>query len=46
MARDFFARLGYTDIARADAPAAAQESAEFKALCPQSARCKLKRLGP
>jgi N-acetylglutamate synthase-like GNAT family acetyltransferase len=43
-ARDFFARLGYADIARADAPESVRETAEFKALCPQSARCMLKRL--
>jgi N-acetylglutamate synthase-like GNAT family acetyltransferase len=43
-AHDFFARLGYADIDRADAPEAVRESAEFKALCPQSARCMLKRL--
>jgi amino-acid N-acetyltransferase len=43
-ARDFFARLGYSDIARAEAPAAVRESAEFKSLCPESARCMRKLL--
>jgi amino-acid N-acetyltransferase len=43
-ARDFFARLGYDDIDRADAPEAVRNSAEFAALCPQTARCMLKRL--
>lgn len=43
-ARDFFAKLGYAEIARADVPAAVQECAEFKALCPQSARCMVKQL--
>ena len=43
-ARDFFARLGYADIARDSAPEAIRKSAEFKSLCPQSARCMSKRL--
>jgi amino-acid N-acetyltransferase len=43
-ARDFFAGLGYADIARDQAPASVRESAEFRALCPESARCMLKRL--
>lgn len=43
-ARDFFARLGYGDIDRADAPETVRHSAEFAALCPQTARCMLKRL--
>lgn len=44
-AHDFFANLGYADIARDAAPRAVRESAEFKALCPQSARCMSKRIG-
>jgi N-acetylglutamate synthase-like GNAT family acetyltransferase len=43
-ARDFFARLGYADIARESAPEEIRKSAEFKSLCPQSARCMSKRL--
>ena len=43
-ARDFFATLGYADIARDRAPAAVRESAEFRSLCPQSASCMSKRL--
>ena len=43
-ARDFFAKLGYADIARERAPAAVRESAEFRSLCPQSASCMAKRL--
>ncbi|MGH8242543.1 MAG: arsenic resistance N-acetyltransferase ArsN2 [Steroidobacteraceae bacterium] len=40
----FFARLGYTDIARDRAPESVRDSAEFKSLCPLSARCMQKRL--
>jgi len=43
-ARDFFARIGYVDIARESAPEAIRSSAEFRSLCPQSARCMSKRL--
>jgi N-acetylglutamate synthase-like GNAT family acetyltransferase len=43
-AHDFFARLGYADIARDEAPAAIRGSAEFRSLCPQSAACMRKRL--
>jgi homocysteine S-methyltransferase len=43
-APDFFARLGYADIARESAPEAIRKSAEFSSLCPQSARCMSKRL--
>lgn len=43
-APDFFRRLGYADTARADAPAAVQQSGEFKSLCPASAVCLSKRL--
>lgn len=38
-ARTFFERLGYTVIARSNAPAAVQASAEFRSLCPASATC-------
>ncbi|MGH8203880.1 MAG: arsenic resistance N-acetyltransferase ArsN2 [Steroidobacteraceae bacterium] len=40
----FFARLGYADIERDCAPGTVRDSAEFKSLCPLSARCMLKRL--
>ncbi len=40
----FFARLGYADIERDRAPETVQDSAEFKSLCPLSARCMQKRL--
>lgn len=43
-AAPFFARAGYAPITRDDAPRAVQESAEFRALCPASATCMLKRL--
>jgi amino-acid N-acetyltransferase len=43
-ARDFFARLGYVDIARETAPEAIRNSAEFTSICPQSAHCMSKRL--
>lgn len=43
-APDFFRRLGYADTARAIAPAAVQQSGEFKGLCPASAVCLSKRL--
>ncbi len=42
-ASDFFARLGYVDIARENAPEAIRRSAEFKSICPQSAHCMSKR---
>ena len=38
-APDFFRRLGYADTPRAQAPAAVQQSCEFKNLCPASAVC-------
>lgn len=40
----FFARLGYADIERDRAPETVRDSAEFKTLCPLSARCMQKRL--
>ncbi len=43
-ARSFFERLGYAVIARGAAPTAVQASTEFRALCPSSATCMIKRL--
>jgi amino-acid N-acetyltransferase len=44
-ARDFFERLGYRGIAREEAPEGVRRSAEFRTLCPSSARCMQKRIG-
>jgi len=44
-AREFFLGLGYVDIPRDTAPEAVRGSAEFRALCPQSAHCMQKRIG-
>ena len=41
-ARDFFARRGYSLIARATAPETVQRSAEFRSLCPASSACMTK----
>ena len=41
---NFFAGLGYTEIPRERAPVAVRDSAEFRSLCPQSARCMSKRI--
>ncbi len=38
-APDFFRRLGYVNTPRTQAPAAVQQSGEFKSLCPASAVC-------
>lgn len=43
-AREFFTRLDYRVIERAEAPAAVQASQEFAALCPASAVCLSKSL--
>ena len=43
-APDFFRGRGYVDSARAQVPAAVQESDEFKSLCPASAVCLSKPL--
>jgi amino-acid N-acetyltransferase len=43
-AKRFFEREGYSVIDRASAPAPVHASAEFLALCPQSATCLSKRL--
>jgi amino-acid N-acetyltransferase len=45
-AQALFERLGYEVIDRAAAPEALQQSAEFRSLCPASAVCMSKRLGP
>ena len=41
-AAPFFARRGYTAIAREQAPAAVRHSAEFRSICPASATCMIK----
>lgn len=43
-AADFFGRLGYSEIARNEVPQPIRNSAEFRMLCPQSARCMIKHL--
>lgn len=43
-ARDFFTRLGYRVIKRADAPQEVQGSEEFRSLCPASATCMVKTI--
>jgi amino-acid N-acetyltransferase len=43
-AEHFFARLGYTVIARADAPQVLQSTREFAELCPASAVCMRKSI--
>ncbi|NUS38839.1 MAG: GNAT family N-acetyltransferase [Lysobacter sp.] len=43
-AAPFFTRRGYGVIERAAAPATVQASAEFRALCPDSATCMAKHL--
>lgn len=44
-ARDFFARRGYSLIARDAAPEPVRRSAEFRTLCPASSACMTKSLG-
>jgi amino-acid N-acetyltransferase len=44
-ATPFFQRQGYQVIERAKAPVAAQQSDEFRTLCPASADCMVKQLG-
>ena len=41
-AADFFARQGYDEIERADAPGAIRETAQFSDLCPATATCMRK----
>jgi amino-acid N-acetyltransferase len=43
-AEKFFRQLGYSPIDRSQVAAAVRDSAEFRTLCPQSARCLSKRL--
>jgi len=43
-AADYFRRLGYSDVPRADVPAAIAAHAQFRSLCPASAVCLEKRL--
>jgi homocysteine S-methyltransferase len=45
-ARDYFARLGYAEIPREQAPEELQSTAQFRSLCTQSAHCMVKRLTP
>jgi amino-acid N-acetyltransferase len=45
-AADFFARRGYAVIERRAAPPDVQGSEEFRSLCPSSAACMAKTLGP
>ena len=43
-AEEFFHRLGYEPIERADVPEEVRQSAEFRSLCPASAVCMTKSL--
>lgn len=45
-AEAFFKKCGYRRIARDSAPAGIQETSEFKNLCPASAVCMVRYLGP
>ncbi len=45
-AGDFFRRRGYEVLPREEAPAAIRDSAEFTRLCPATALCMRKVLGP
>ena len=38
-AADYFLRRGYAELARADVPSAVAGHAQFRSLCPASARC-------
>ena len=44
-AREFFDRLGYAAVDRADVPGAIRATAQFSSLCPDSATVMVKRLG-
>jgi N-acetylglutamate synthase-like GNAT family acetyltransferase len=44
-ARTFFDRLGYAAVDRAGVPGAIRATAQFSALCPDSATAMVKRLG-
>ena len=41
---DYFRRLGYHDVPRADVPTAISAHAQFHSLCPASAQCLSRRL--
>ena len=43
-AREFFGRLGYAAVDRADVPGAIRATAQFSSLCPDSATAMVKRL--
>ena len=43
-AADYFRRLGYHDVPRAEVPAAIAAHAQFRSLCPASAKCLSKCL--
>lgn len=43
-AKDFWINAGYAIVARADAPAEVQDSAEFRSLCPDTAVCMKRAL--
>ena len=43
-AAEYFRRLGYVDVPRADVPASIGAHAQFRSLCPASATCLSKRL--
>ena len=43
-AADYFRRLGYGEVSRADVPEAIAAHAQFRSLCPASAKCLSKRL--
>jgi amino-acid N-acetyltransferase len=45
-AQDFFARLGYAQLAREDVPSVVRACAEFTQLCPTTASCMRKALVP
>ena len=42
--REFFGKLGYTAVDRADVPGAIRATAQFSSLCPDSATVMVKRL--
>ena len=43
-AADFFARLGYKELERNEAPASIRATSEFSALCPASSKLMMKEL--
>jgi len=45
-AEAFFRSRGYVPVERANVSPAVKQSAEFRTLCPASARCLSKSLGP